>query len=72
MLPAAKEDADPFVSQSADDDPVALLGGPVLLVEGAGPEAVADRFIGVFDKALVKEDRAGRSGDEQWWSVRCV
>jgi hypothetical protein len=31
----------------------------VHLVKGAGPEAVADRFIGVFDKTLVKEDRPG-------------
>jgi hypothetical protein len=29
-------------SQSADDDPVALLGGLVHLVKGAGPEAVAE------------------------------
>ena len=29
------------------------------LVKGAGPEAVADRFIGVFDKTLVKEERPG-------------
>ena len=53
MLPAAKEDADPFVSQSADDDPVALLGDLVDLVKGAGPEAVADRW-----SQLRKDSRA--------------
>ena len=31
------------------------------LVEGAGPEAVADGFVGVFDKALVKEERPGKA-----------
>src|SRR5438874_8529802 len=57
LLPTAEEDTDPFVSQGADDDPVAFLGGLVHLVEGAGPEAVADRFIGVLDEALVDKER---------------
>src|SRR5437016_8803604 len=57
LLPAAEEDTDPFVSQCADDDPVAFLGGLVHLVEGAGPEAVPDRFVGVLDKALVNKER---------------
>ena len=38
---------------------MALLGGLVHLVKGAGPKAVADRFVGVFDKTLVKEERPG-------------
>ncbi len=38
---------------------MAFLRTLVHLVEGAGPEAVADGFIGVFDKALVEEERSG-------------
>ena len=38
---------------------MAFLRTLVHLVKGAGPEAVADRFIGVFDKALVKKERPG-------------
>ena len=33
--------------------------GLLFLVKGAGPEAVPDRFVGVFDKALMKEERPG-------------
>src|SRR6266581_6759887 len=57
LLPAAEEDTDPFVSQGADDNPVAFLGGLVHLVKGAGPEAVPDGFVSVFDKALVNKER---------------
>jgi len=60
-LPATKQDADPFVGQGADDDPVTFFACLLHLVEGAGPEAVADRFVGVFDKALVKEERSGEA-----------
>ena len=38
---------------------MAFLRTLVHLVEGAGPEAVADGFIGVFDKALEEEERSG-------------
>ena len=40
---------------------MAFLRTLVHLVEGAGPEAVADGFVGVFDKALVKEERPGKA-----------
>ena len=59
LLPAAEEDADPFISQGADNDPVTFLCTLVHLVEGAGPEAVADGFIGVFVKALVNKKKKG-------------
>ena len=38
---------------------MAFLRTLVHLVEGADPEAVADGFIGVFDKALEEEERSG-------------
>ena len=37
---------------------MAFLGTLMHLVEGAGPEAVADRFIGVLDEALVDKERS--------------
>ena len=36
---------------------MSFLGGLLHLVEGAGPEAMADGFVSILDKALVKEER---------------
>ena len=58
LLPAAKEDADPFVSQGADNDPVSSVGRLMHLVK-AGPLVMADGLVSVFDEALVKEERPG-------------
>jgi hypothetical protein len=55
FLPATEEDADPFVSQGADDDPVSFVSRLLHLVEGASPQAMADRFVGVLDEALLSE-----------------
>ena len=62
LLPTTKENADPFVSQGADDDPVSFLVGFVHLVEGASPKAMADRFVGILDEALVNKEPRKRSG----------
>ena len=40
---------------------MALLSTLVHLVESAGPEAMPDGFVGVFDKALVKKERPGKA-----------
>jgi hypothetical protein len=38
---------------------VSFLSDLVLLVEGPCPETVPDRFIGVFDEALMNKERPG-------------
>src|SRR6185436_1437486 len=59
ILPAAKDDADPFVGQCPHRCVVRLVLGALLLVVSLSPFALAKRLAGKFVEGLAQELGAG-------------
>ena len=59
VLPAAEEDALPFVGETAQDGLVPVALGFLLLIIGFGPQGLDDGLCGPFDKGLPPELVAG-------------
>ena len=58
-FPAGIEDADPFVSESANGSVMALVASALAVVKGLGPATVRYGSGGELVKALAQELRAG-------------
>ena len=57
VLPAAEDDAYPFVGQCTDDGVVFVSSSFLLRIISARPGGMPDRFAGVFVEALAQELR---------------
>jgi hypothetical protein len=66
VLPAAKEDADPFEGEGAEGGVVAVSAGPEVFVKGLGPSAplagfMADRNVCPTRRRVKMEGRRERN-----------